>query len=172
VRDQNTKNGLGALNINGARRYIAQINAVENPWNYTPAVCTAKEIEATKPALLLTEPFKNCSVALVFIVDLKVVASMDQDLDRVGIISGGSIYPFVWNVLMGARQAGFGGTITTLACADEDKVKELLNIPENFAVCAVVILGKSLKQLTILKRLLVEALTMRETFDGAPFATD
>ena len=95
MRDQNTKNGLGALNINGARRYIAQINAVENPWNYTPAVCTAKEIEATKPALLLTEPFKNCSVALVFIVELKVAASMDQDLDCVGIISGGSIYPFI-----------------------------------------------------------------------------
>ena len=111
VRDQNTKNGLGALNINGARRYIAQINAVENPWNYTPAVCTAKEIEATKPALLLTEPFKNCSVALVFIVELKRAASMDQDLNCVGIISGGSIYPFVWNVLMGARLTDFGGTV-------------------------------------------------------------
>ena len=103
VRDQSTKNGLGALNITGARRYIAQIYAVENPWNYTPAVCTPKEIEATKPASLLTEPVENCSVALVFIVELKVAASMDQDLDCVGIISGGSIYPFVWNVLMGAR---------------------------------------------------------------------
>lgn len=173
VRDQKTKDALGELNIPGARRYIAQINAGENPWNsYTPTVCTPEEIEATKPASLLTEPVKNCSVALVFIVDLKVVASMDQDLDRVGIISGGSIYPFVWNVLMGARQAGFGGTITTLACAEEDKVKELLNIPENFAVCAVVPLGKPVKQLTKLKRLPVEALTMRETFDGAPFAAD
>ena len=103
VRDQSTKNGLGALNITGARRYIAQNNVVENPWNYTPAICTLKEIEATKPASLLIEAVKNCSVALVFIVELKVAASMDQDLDCVGIISGGSIYPFVWNVLMGAR---------------------------------------------------------------------
>ena len=59
MRDQNTKNGLGALNINGARQYIAQINAVENPWNYTPAVCTPKDIKATKPASLLTETVKN-----------------------------------------------------------------------------------------------------------------
>ena len=103
VRDQNTKNGLGALNITGARRYIAQNNVVENPWNYTPAICTLKEIEATTSASLLIEAVKNCSVALVFIVELKVAASMDQDLDCVGIISGGSIYPFVWNVLMGAR---------------------------------------------------------------------
>ena len=56
-----------------------------------------------KPASLLTEPVKKCSVALVFIVELKVTALMDQDLDCVGIISGGLIYPFVWNVLMGAR---------------------------------------------------------------------
>ncbi|MEC8699009.1 MAG: nitroreductase family protein [Pseudomonadota bacterium] len=103
VRDQNTKNGLGALNINGAWHYIAQINAVENPWNYTPAVYTPKEIEATKPASLLTETVKNCSGSLVFIVELKVAASMGQDLDCVGIISGGSICPSVWNVLMGAR---------------------------------------------------------------------
>ena len=78
---------------------------------------------------MLTDPVKHCSVSLVFIVDLKVVASMDQDLDRIGIISGASIYPFVWNVLMAARQAGFGGTITTLACAQEDKVKALLSFP-------------------------------------------
>ena len=97
---------------------------------------------------------------------------MDQDLDRVGIISGGSIYPFVWNVLMGARQAGFGGTITTLACAEEDKVKELHNIPGNFAVCTVVPRRKPVKQLTKLKRLPVEALTMRETFHRTPVAAD
>ncbi|MEC8203050.1 MAG: nitroreductase family protein [Pseudomonadota bacterium] len=103
VRDQNTKNGLGALNITGARRYIAQNNVVENPWKYTPAICTLKEIEATKPASLLTKPVKNCSGSLVFIVELKVAASMGQDLDCVGIISGGSICPSVWNVLMGAR---------------------------------------------------------------------
>ena len=103
VRDQNTKNGLGALNITGARRYIAQNNVVENPWNYTPAICTLKEIEATTSASLLIVAVKNCSVALVFIVELKVAASIDQELDCVGIISGGSIYPFVWNVLMGVR---------------------------------------------------------------------
>lgn len=171
VRDQETKNALGALNEPAAKRYMAQINAGENPWNsYTPTSCTPDQIEATPPASLLTEPVKNCSVALVFIVDLKVVASMDQDLERVGIISGGSIYPFVWNVLMAARQAGFGGTITTLACAQEQKVKDLLNIPDNFAVCAVVPIGKPIKQLTKLKRLPVEEIAIQEKFGGEPFS--
>ncbi len=171
VRDQETKNRLGELNRPAAKRYMAQINAGESPWNsYVPTRCTAAEIEATEAAAMLTEPVKQCAVALVFVVDLKVVASMDQNLDRVGIISGASIYPFVWNVLMAARQAGFGGTITTLACAEEDKVRELLNIPEDFAVCAVVPLGKPVKQLTKLKRHSVEKLTVRERFDGAAFS--
>jgi len=170
VRDQETKNRLGELNRPAAKRYMAQINAGESPWNsYVPTTCTAADIEATEAAAMLTEPVKQCAVALVFVVDLKVVASMDQNLDRVGIISGASIYPFVWNVLMAARQAGFGGTITTLACAEEDKVRELLNIPEDFAVCAVVPLGKPAKQLTKLKRHSVEKLAVRERFDGAAF---
>lgn len=172
IRDQETKNALSALNEPAAKRYMAQINAGENPWNsYTPTSCTPAEIEATPPASLLTEPVKKCSVALVFVVDLKVVASMDQDLERVGIISGGSIYPFVWNVLMAARQAGYGGTITTLACAQEQKMKDLLAIPEDFAVCAVVPLGKPVKQLTKLKRLPVEEIAMCERFDGAGFTS-
>ena len=122
MRDQATKDALGELNRPAEKRYMAQIHAGENPWNScTPTRRTTDEIEATEAASMLTDPVKHCSVALVFIIDLKVVASMDQDLDRIGIMSGASIYPFVWNVLMAARQAGFGGTITNLACAQETR---------------------------------------------------
>ena len=171
VRDKATKAALGELNRPAAKRYVAQIAAGESPWNsYVPTKCTPDEIEATQAAPMLTEPVKTCAVALVFVVDLKLVASMDQFLDRVGIISGASIYPFVWNVLLGARQAGYGGTITTLACAEERKVKDLLGIPDDFAVCAVVPLGKPVKQLKRLKRRPVEEIAMRERFDGKPFS--
>ena len=127
---------------------------------------TAAEIEATQPAPMLLESFKDASVVLVFVVDLRVVASMDQDLERIGMISGASIYPFVWNVLLGARQAGFGGTITTLAVAMEAGVQELLNIPGEFAVAAVVPLGKPVKQLTKLRRRAVEDIATMGSFDG------
>ena len=106
---------------------------------------------------------------LVFAVDLKVVASMDKELDRVGVISGASIYPFVWNVLLAARQAGFGGTITTIPVAQESKLKDLLNIPPDYAVSALVPLGKPIKQLTKLRRNPVEQIATRATFDGDPF---
>ena len=169
VRDQTTRDALSTLSEPAAKRYVAQMKVGENPWNaWTATTVTAAEIEATRPAGLLINSFKNASVVLVFVVDLRVVASMDQDLDRIGMISGASIYPFVWNVLMGARQAGFGGTITTLAAAREGDVQALLNIPAEFAVAAVVPLGKPVKQLTKLCRKSVEDIASHERFDGVP----
>ncbi len=167
VRDEGTRNALSKLAEPAAKRYVAQITAGESPWNAViPTAVTAAEIEATPPAPMLVESFKDAAVVLVFAVDLRVVASMDQDLDRIGMISGASIYPFVWNVLLGARQAGFGGTITTLAVAMESDVQKLLNIPPEFAVAAVVPLGKPVKQLTKLRRRAVEDIVTIESFDG------
>ncbi len=170
VRDPETRNRLAKLAEPAAKRYTAQIQAGESPWNaIVPTKVTPEEIEMTPAPAMLTEPCRKASVVLVFALDLKVVASMDQNLDRVGVISGASIYPFVWNVLMGARQAGFGGTITTLAVAEEPKVQALLNIPPDFAICAVVPLGRPVKQLTKLSRRAVEEIATRERFDGAAF---
>jgi hypothetical protein len=45
------------------------------------------------------------------------VAALDKELDRVGIVGGASVYPLVWNILLAARNEGFGGTITTMAVA-------------------------------------------------------
>ena len=169
VRSQETRNALSKLAEPAAKRYVAQIKAGESPWNaVTPTSVTSEEIEATPAAPPLINSFKEASVVLVFVVDLRVVASMDQDLDRIGVISGASIYPFVWNVLLGARQSGFGGTITTLAAAQEGDVQTLLNIPKEFAVAAVVPLGKPVKQFTRLKRNSVEEIASMEYFDGTP----
>ena len=170
VRDPETRNRLAQLAEPAAKRYVAQVEAGESPWNtIIPTKVTAEEIENTPPSPTLIEPCRSASVVLVFVVDLKVVASMDQDLDRIGVISGASIYPFVWNVLLAARQAGFGGTITTAAVAQEPKVQALLNIPSDHAVAAIVPLGRPVKQLTRLRRRSVEEIATRERFDGEAF---
>lgn len=170
VRDANTREHLAKIAEPAAKRYAAQVKRGESPWNsMIPTVATPDEIEATPAPAMLTDSFRDASVVLVFLVDLNVVASMDQFLSRVGMISGASIYPFVWNVLMGARQAGFGGTLTTLAAAHEPRVKTLLNIPDNYALAAVVPIGKPVKQLTHLKRKAVSDIAASERFDGKPF---
>jgi len=170
IRDQETRDKLSALCEPAAKRYGAQVNAGESPWNtIVPSRVTDTDIAATSAPALLTQAYRQASVVLVFVVDLKVVASMDQYLDRVGVISGASIYPFVWNVLMAARQAGFGGTITTLPAAMEPEVQKMLNIPAEYAVCAAVPLGKPVKQLTKLKRNSVEEIASVGSFDGPAF---
>ncbi len=173
VRDPETRTRLGDLAAPASKRYVAQIQAGESPWNPVAATrVTAERIAATPASAVHTGPCKEASVVLVFVLDLGVVAATDQDLDRIGVVGGGSIYPFVWNVLMAARQAGFGGTITTLAVAQEPEIKALLNIPADFAVCAVVPLGRPVKQLAKLRRRPVAEIATRERFDGAPFGID
>ena len=170
VRDADTRSALADLAAPAARRYVAQGNAGESPWNpLAPTAVPAATISETEIPARLTESFRDAPVVLVFIVDLGVVAATDQLLDRIGLIAGASIYPFVWNVLLAARQRGFGGTITTLAVAQEPDLQALLGIPANFAVAAVVPLGKPVKQLTKLRRMPVEEIATHERFDGAPF---
>jgi nitroreductase len=110
----------------------------------------------------------GAEVVLAVCLDLSVVAATDQDLDRIGVISGASVYPFVWNVLLAARNEGFGGVPTTMAVAREPAVKQLLGIPEEYAVAAVVPLGKPVHQPTRLTRKPMQDMVTRERFDGVP----
>lgn len=169
VRQRQTREALAALTVPAARRYVAQLQAGENPWNtIDPTTVDAATIERTPAPARLTEPLVQAPVVLVVCVDLKVVASTDQHLARVGVISGASIYPFVWNILLAARHEGYGGTITTLAVAQEPRLRELLGIPQHVAVCAIMPLGKPLKPLTRLTRKAVPEFAVHERWDGAP----
>ncbi|WP_395691904.1 nitroreductase family protein [Nocardioides sp.] len=170
VRDQATRERLAELNEPAVRRYVAQIRAGQSPWNpLEPPVPSPEEIAATDVPEQFTRPVLTAAAVLVFCVDLGVVAAMDQDLDRIGLVSGASVYPLVWNVLLAARNEGFGGTITTMAVAEEPAVRELLGVPEQYAVAAVVPLGRPVRQLTKLRRVPVAELARRERFDGEPF---
>jgi nitroreductase len=108
-------------------------------------------------------------VVLVVSVDLGVVAAIDQELDRVGLAAGASVYPLVWNILLAARNEGYGGTITTMAIAEEAQVRQLLGIPDTHAIAALLPLGKPARQLTKLRRRPVGQFVTRERFDGAAF---
>lgn len=171
VRDQEARRRLAELTIPGARRYTAQKAAGEGPWNaVVPTRLSEDEIAATEVPDFWTTPVLEAAVVLVVCVDLRVVAAVDQDLDRVGIIGGASVYPLVWNILLAARNEGFGGTITTMAVAEEPRVRELFGIPEEYAVACVVPMGKPVRQLTKLSRVSVEDLTRRENWEGGPLS--
>lgn len=169
VRDVATRTTLADLTQPGARRYLAQTANGEAPWNsVTPCGVDDATIAAVDGSRM-GAPLIAADVVLVFLLDLGVAASFDQDLDRVGVISGASVYPFVWNVLMAARNEGFGGVLTTMVVPEEDAVRDLLGVPDTYAVAAVVPLGKPVKQVSKLTRKPLQDMATRERFDGAPF---
>jgi nitroreductase len=169
VRDAVTRERLVEITEPGAKRYHAQRALGETPWSaHTPSAVTDEQVAQTRVPRSVTEPIRTAAVVLVVCVDLRAIAAIDQDLDRISIVGGASVYPLVWNILLAARNEGFGGTITTMAVAEEPALKRLLGIPEPYAVAAVVPLGKPVKQLTRLTRQGVDELTHLEHWGGGP----
>jgi nitroreductase len=172
VRDQKTREKIAAATVPAAKRYTAQAKAGDNPWNtIDPPSVDAEAIQRTEPMPRLIDPVLKSALVLVLCVDLKVVASIDQYLPRVGVVSGASVYPFAWNVMMAARAEGLGTNITTLAIAEEAALKEALGIPSHVAVAAIMPMGKPVKQLTKLKRKPVSEFATLEQWGGRPLAT-
>jgi nitroreductase len=172
IRDRGTRQALVDLTIPGAKKYVAQRQAGENPWNtINPSRVSDGEIAATDVPESFTTPLLEAAVVLVVCVDLRMVAALDKELDRVGIVGGASVYPLVWNILLAARNEGFGGTITTMAVAEEPRMRELLGIPETYAVACVVPLGKPAHQPRKLSRLEVAELTRVEHWQGGPLTS-
>ncbi|MCH5643333.1 nitroreductase family protein [Gordonia sp. ABSL49_1] len=169
IRDPDTRARVAELSKTAARRYLAQRGAGESPWNPVhPPGITQQEIAEVPGVDDFVAPVGKAPVLLVFSVDLAVVAAVDQNLDRIGVVSGASVYPLIWNTLLAARSLGYGGTFTTMAVAEEPAMRELLGLPDTHAIAAVVPLGKPVKQLTKLRRRPVEEFVTWERFDGAP----
>ncbi len=172
IRDRVTRQALVDLTIPGAKKYVAQRQAGENPWNtINPSRVSDDEIAATDVPESFTTPLLEAAVVLVVCVDLRRVAALDKELDRVGIVGGASVYPLVWNILLAARNEGFGGTITTMAVAEEPRIRQLLGIPDTYAVACVVPLGKPAHQPRKLSRLEVAELTRLEHWRGGPLTS-
>jgi nitroreductase len=169
VRDAALRERLAELNVPGARRYFAQLAAGEGPWNpVEPSTVSEETVAETAVPDEFTAPFRRAAVVLVITVDLTCVAATDQQLDRIGVVSGASVYPLVWNILLAARNEGYGGTLTTMAVPEEVQIRDLLGIPDTHAVAALIPLGKPVKQLSKLRRRPVEEFTTKDRFEGPP----
>ncbi|MDG1989317.1 MAG: nitroreductase family protein, partial [Acidimicrobiales bacterium] len=108
VRDRSLRQRLGELCGPTMRLYAAQGAAGETPFNTVvesvvdPEVAMAGDDSTLSGPPDLFERLGEVPVVLVVTVDLSVVASMDKDLDRIGVVTGASVYPLVWNILLAA----------------------------------------------------------------------
>ncbi|HEB88130.1 MAG TPA: hypothetical protein ENI85_01025 [Deltaproteobacteria bacterium] len=77
----------------------------------------------------------------VFCFHPEAVFITDGELGRPSVVGGASLYPAVENLLLACRAEGLGCVLTTLLCAREKEVRELLEIPEPWATHAFVPIG-------------------------------
>jgi len=167
VSDPAKKDRLTELSLPTATRYLLQMQAGESPLNtIEQSTVTDEQVARAEAPEWLVAHIRNAPTLLVITVDLKLIASMDKDLERVGLVSGGSIYPLAWNILLAARNEGYGGTMTTWGIAEEAEVMKLLDIPEHWAVATIMPLGKPTKQLTKLKRKPIEDILYTDSWSG------
>lgn len=170
VRDQDKRQKLIPLLEPVIRKYRAQVAAGENPFNtVVPTKVSDTDVSKTELPAGYSDPYLKSPILLLIFVDLSVVASMDSALQRVGVVSGASIYPFAWNILLAARNEGLGGTLTTFAAVQEPAMKELFDVPDKYALAAVLPIGRPVKQLTKLRRNPISHFTTIDSFDGEPF---
>jgi nitroreductase len=169
VRDPAVRRRLADLSAATWQRYLAEQAAgyrAFNPIDPAPADVEIPDGLRTHPML---DAIETVPEVLVVSVDLRVLAVMDRDLGRFSVIGGASIYPFVQNLLLAARNQGLGGVLTTFLAASEPEAAPLLHLPEHHAIVAMIGLGTPEHQATKLTRRPVEAFTTIDTFDGEPF---
>ena len=133
-------------------------------------------IDIETPADLPAHPMLSAITAvpeiLVVTADLRELAVLDRDLKRPSIVGGASIYPFVENILLAARNEGLGCVLTTFLAAEEVQAAPLLGLPPEHAIAALIGMGFPVKQPKRLNRKPVEEFATVDTFLGSPFADE
>lgn len=113
--------------------------------------------------------FAEHPAIVVVCAHLDSLLATDAQLGRLSIVGGASVYPIVQNFMLALRDQGVASALTTLLCAREGEVRQLLAIPEDHATACHVAIGYPTAPFPRrLRRRAVEELAFLEGFDGAP----
>ena len=138
VKDPAIRKGIGELYRPQWAKYGAgsrkQLERLEGE-------AKAKQARMLEAADYLGEHLGDAPVILVFCFNPNLMAITDANLGRASVVGGGSVYPAVQNIMLAARAEGVGCVLTTLLCFEEDAMKQLLGIPDDWFTCGVVPLG-------------------------------
>lgn len=175
VKDGELRRKLRDLAQLGWREYYAFVEAGEVPFAPGPdGLPNSSDIDldaarATPRPSGFVDDLDEAPALLVIGAHLPSLAVLDAGFERQSIIGGGSVYPFVQNLMLSARNEGLGGVMTTFLVREEDAARQLLGFPPEIAVAAVVALGVPEKFPHRLKRRPVEEFAFIDRLGGAPF---
>lgn len=162
VKDHAKRHVLQELNRRPMLEYKAEVDSGQR-------VLTPAEARRMLQGLALADVFDQVPVHLAVFVDLGALSFTDRRLERPSIVGGASIYPFVQNLILGLRAEGLGAALTTLVAGEEPDVKEMLGVPDQYAMAALVIAGWPAAPFATQKRRPVENFATIDAFDGEPF---
>lgn len=175
VKDRRLREALRDLYLPGWYEYLALSGAGMVPWSplndrqaEADALAGADQL-ARQGSGGLAEELDRAPVLLLLLADLRVLATVDRDLDRYTFVGGASLYPFAWSVLLAAHDEGLGGVMTTMVVRREEEVKALFGVPPEVAVAGLVVLGHPRHRPRRLRRRAVEEFASVDRFGGAPF---
>lgn len=138
VKERGRKERLGALY---ADRWAAFSRQYQATLADQPEAARERMERMVRAADHLAAHFHEVPVILVFCFNPQQLAITDINLDRVSVVGGASIYTAVENLLLACRAEGLGCVLTTLLCACEPQVRQLLGIPEPWGTAAAVPIG-------------------------------
>ena len=178
LRDPAIRREIRRLYSLGWREYMAHVDAGLVPfaprehgrWN-GPAIDPDAARQVPRPNEF-ADNLDAVPVLLLLIAQLGALACVDNGLDRQSIVGGGSIYPFGHNILLAARNEGLGGVLTSVLVREEPAVRELIGIPDDYAVAGLIALGHPVRTVRKLRRRPVEQFTTIDRFDGPGFSPD
>jgi nitroreductase len=176
VRDPAQRRKIRDLCVLGWREYVAFVETGAVPFGAEPDGTPARptlDLEAarrTERPAAFVDDLDRVPALLVIGAHLPSLAVLDWGLARQSIVGGASVYPFVQNLLLAARDEGLGGVMTTFLCRQEEAARPVLGLAPEFGLAAVVALGVPDRFPKRLTRRGVEEFTTVDRFDGPAFA--
>lgn len=175
VKDPGQRRAIRDLCVLGWREYVAFVEAGRVPFGAEadgsparPAIDLEVARATPKPAAFVDD-LDRVPALLVVGAHLPSLAVLDWGLDRQSIVGGGSVYPFVQNLLLAAREQGLGGVMTTFLCRQEEAARPVLGLPPDVGIAAVVALGVPDRFPSRLTRRPVDEFATVDRFDGEAF---
>lgn len=138
VKDPQAKKALGALYAASWKQFA---KGYETRLANLTGADREREARMLAAANHLGDHFGDAPVIAVFCFNPQHMAITDSKLDRVSVVGGASIYTAVQNLMLACRAEGLGCTLTTLLCADEARVREILGIPQPWGTAAAIPIG-------------------------------
>lgn len=137
VTDPQLKVRLRELYLGPWREYIRERVGVDAEDPNAPAF--------VRDATRMAHAMAQIPLIAVLCVDTSRLQITDADLPRPSVVGGASIYPVMQNFTLALRAQGVATAVTTLLCVVETEVKRLLQIPDELATAAHVMVGYPLK---------------------------